>query len=44
VVVAELPLTVQLVSVIVLSWLEIPPPGPVAELPLTVQLLSVRVP
>ena len=43
--VAELPLTVQLVSVAVpLPLLHRPPPLPVAELPLMVQLVSVAVP
>ena len=40
---AELPLTVQLVSVAVPSLYR-PPPPPSAELPLTVQLVSVAVP
>ena len=42
---AELPLTVQLVSVVVLPSRELyrPPPLPLAELPLTVQLVSVAV-
>ena len=41
--VAELPLTVQLVSVAVPALLYIPPPL-LAELPLTVQLVRVAVP
>ena len=42
---AELPLTVQFVSVVVpLSSVLIPPPFPEAELPLTVQSVSVVVP
>ena len=41
---AELPLTVQSVSVVVPSTLYRPPPLPEAELPLTVQLVSVIVP
>ena len=41
---AELPLTVQLVSVVVPSPSSRPPPPKLAELPLTVQLLSVVVP
>ena len=40
---AELPLTVQLVSVAVPVVAQ-PPPPPLAELPLTVQLVSVAVP
>ena len=41
---AELPLTVQLVSVVVPKALYRPPPLSSAELPLTVQLVSVVVP
>ena len=41
---AELPLTVQLVSVVVPPALSSPPPLPVAELPLMVQSVSVVVP
>ena len=41
---AELPLTVQLVSVVVPPVATRPPPSQPAELPLTVQLVSVAVP
>ena len=41
---AELPLTVQLVSVVVPADVSRPPPLPMAVLPLTVQLFSVVVP
>src|SRR5262249_29506330 len=41
---AELPLTVQLVSARVPPWLYRPPPAPIAELPLMVQLVRVSMP